>query len=212
MDKLRIQGGKPLRGEVAISGAKNAILPLMAACLLLDGPFLLENIAELGDVLTMAKLLKQMGVTVEEKGSARLQLNANTLTHTFAPYEMVRAMRASILVLGPMLARFGSAQVSMPGGCAIGARPVDRHLQALKAMGANIEIENGYIKAQGKLHGAEVGFDDHRVVQAAHQFFARCGQRIGFGSGEIPAQIEPVGKDVDQQQDNAGQGHSCSTG
>lgn len=164
MDKLRIQGGRPLRGEVAISGAKNAILPLMAACLLLDGPLLLDNIAELGDVLTMVKLLRQMGVTVNDSHRSRLQLDATTLTHTFAPYEMVRAMRASILVLGPMLARFGSAQVSMPGGCAIGARPVDRHLQALKAMGADIEIENGYIKARGKLHGAEVGFDDVTVT------------------------------------------------
>lgn len=164
MDKLRIQGGKSLQGEVAISGAKNATLPLMAACLLLDGPFLLDNTAELGDVLTMVQLLRQMGVTVDGHVSSQLRFNASTLTHTFAPYEMVRAMRASILVLGPMLARFGSAQVSMPGGCAIGARPVDRHLQALKAMGADIDIENGYIKAQGKLHGAEVGFDDVTVT------------------------------------------------
>jgi len=164
MDKLRIQGGKALHGEVAISGAKNATLPLMAACLLLDGPLVLQNIAALGDVVTMIKLLRQMGVTVEEGSGTQLRFNANTLTHTFAPYEMVRAMRASILVLGPMLARFGSAQVSMPGGCAIGARPVDRHLQALKAMGAEVDIENGYINAQGKLHGAEVGFDDVTVT------------------------------------------------
>ena len=164
MDKLRIQGGKALHGEVVISGAKNATLPLMAACLLLDGPLVLQNIAALGDVVTMIKLLRQMGVTVEEGSGTQLRFNANTLTHTFAPYEMVRAMRASILVLGPMLARFGSAQVSMPGGCAIGARPVDRHLQALKAMGAEVDIENGYINAQGKLHGAEVGFDDVTVT------------------------------------------------
>lgn len=166
MAKLRVQGGQRLVGDIPISGAKNTTLPLMAASLLMDGPLRLQNIAKLGDVLTMSQLLKQMGVLVDDNFETSITLEASRLTDTFAPYDLVRAMRASILVLGPLLARFGRAEVSMPGGCAIGARPVDRHLKCLTAMGASISIDNGYIKAtvEGRLRGAVVGFDEVTVT------------------------------------------------
>jgi len=160
MDKLLITGGNPLNGEIRISGAKNAALPILAATLLADTPSYISNVPHLRDITTMVSLLGRMGVEfiVDEK----LNIEANSSNvHTFnAPYEMVKTMRASILVLGPLIARFGKAHVSLPGGCAIGARPVNLHIQGLRAMGADIQVEEGYITAQAKrLHGATLCMD-----------------------------------------------------
>ncbi len=154
MDKLAIQGGIPLRGEVRVSGAKNAALPLMCAALLSASPLRLGNVPRLRDVSTMLKLLAQMGVAVEHDGDAVL-LDARGLERPLAPYELVKTMRASILVLGPLVARRGEARVSLPGGCAIGLRPVDQHLKGLEALGAELHVEQGYITARAKrLKGA----------------------------------------------------------
>ena len=160
MDKLLIEGGVPLSGEVSISGAKNAALPLICAALLTDKPLTLANVPHLNDVTTMLRLLAQMGVdvTLDEKNS--LVLDAGGLNKPEAPYDMVKTMRASILTLGPLLARTGKARVSLPGGCAIGARPVDIHIRGLQAMGAEIHVEHGYILAQAKrLRGARIFCD-----------------------------------------------------
>ena len=160
MDKLLIEGGVPLSGEVSISGAKNAALPLLCAALLTDQPLYLSNVPHLNDVSTMLRLLVQMGVdvTLDEKNS--LALDASGLDKPEAPYDMVKTMRAAILTLGPLLARAGRARVSLPGGCANGARPVDIHIRGLQAMGAEIRVEHGYILAQAKrLRGARIFCD-----------------------------------------------------
>ena len=149
MDKLAIQGGIPLRGEVRVSGAKNAALPLMCAALLSESPLRLGNVPRLRDVSTMLQLLAQMGVAAERDGDAVL-LDARRLERPLAPYELVKTMRASILVLGPLVARRGAAQVSLPGGCAIGLRPVDQHLKGLAALGAEVDVEQGYITARAR--------------------------------------------------------------
>ena len=148
MDKLQITGGTALEGEVRISGAKNAALPILAATLLADGPASIGNVPHLQDVTTMIELLGRMGVSVTVDERMRIEVDCSTLRQPVAPYELVKTMRASILVLGPLLARFGQADVSLPGGCAIGARPVNIHVAGLQAMGANIAIENGYIRAK----------------------------------------------------------------
>ena len=168
MDKIRIIGGKPLEGEIRISGAKNAALPLMAASLLTDETLTLSNLPHLGDITTMANLLEQHGVEIHMNGHAAqaghagrvLELTAGRIASTLAPYDLVRRMRASVLVLGPLLARVGHAEVSLPGGCAIGTRPVDLHLKGLELLGAEIELEDGYIRARAPagLKGAEVVF------------------------------------------------------
>ncbi|QWC98777.1 UDP-N-acetylglucosamine 1-carboxyvinyltransferase [Polynucleobacter paneuropaeus] len=153
MDKLRMLGGTPLKGEVVIAGAKNAALPILCACLLTDQSITLRNVPELQDVRTMLKLLQEIGVTVEYpdiNDRTHLMLNAANIKSSEATYEMVKTMRASILVLGPLLTRMHSAKVSLPGGCAIGARPVDQHIKGLKAMGATIKIKSGYIQAETK--------------------------------------------------------------
>ena len=153
MDKLRMLGGTPLKGEVVIAGAKNAALPILCACLLTDQAITLRNVPELQDVITMLKLLQEIGVTVEYpdvNDRTHLILNAANIKSSEATYEMVKTMRASILVLGPLLTRMHSAKVSLPGGCAIGARPVDQHIKGLKAMGATIKIKSGYIQAETK--------------------------------------------------------------
>ena len=153
MDKLRMVGGTPLKGEVKIAGAKNAALPILCACLLTDQPVILRNLPDLQDVRTMLKLLQEIGVTVsfpDAKDRSHVVLNAAVIKSSEATYEMVKTMRASILVLGPLLARMHSAKVSLPGGCAIGARPVDQHIKGLKAMGASIKIKSGYIQAETK--------------------------------------------------------------
>ncbi|QZA77181.1 UDP-N-acetylglucosamine 1-carboxyvinyltransferase [Deefgea tanakiae] len=159
MDKLRIIGGHPLSGEITISGAKNAALPILCASLLTAETLRLTNVPQLADVKTTQKLLQGMGVRVMTDNVHEYELTAADLTSLTAPYELVKTMRASILVLGPTLARFGEAQVSLPGGCAIGARPVDQHIKGLEAMGAEIIIEHGYVKAKGRLKGARIVCD-----------------------------------------------------
>ncbi len=159
MQKLAIQGGTPLRGEVRISGAKNAALPIMCASLLTRDTLRLDNMPELHDVVTMRKLLEQMGVTAALEPGVMALCGAN-VTKLEAPYDMVKTMRAAVLVLGPLVARFGEAFVSLPGGCAIGSRPVDLHIKGLQAMGAEIHIEHGYIHAKAsRLKGARIFFD-----------------------------------------------------
>jgi UDP-N-acetylglucosamine 1-carboxyvinyltransferase len=157
MDKLQIRGGVPLDGEVRISGAKNAALPILAGALLADGPVTIGNVPHLRDVTTMIELLGRMGASVTIDERMRIEVDPRTTRETFAPYELVKTMRAAILVLGPLVARYGSADVSLPGGCAIGARPVNIHVAGLQAMGADVHIENGYIKARaGRLKGARI--------------------------------------------------------
>jgi UDP-N-acetylglucosamine 1-carboxyvinyltransferase len=165
LDKLQIQGGIALEGEVRISGAKNATLPILAAALLADGPVTIGNVPHLHDVTTFIELLGRMGVSVTIDEKMRIEVDASTIKEYFAPYDLVKTMRASILVLGPLLARFGRADVSLPGGCAIGARPVNIHVAGLQSMGADIHIENGYIKARaGKLKGARLVLDTVTVT------------------------------------------------
>ncbi|HEX6591637.1 MAG TPA: UDP-N-acetylglucosamine 1-carboxyvinyltransferase, partial [Moraxellaceae bacterium] len=161
MDKLLIGGGVRLDGEVQISGAKNAALPLLAGTLLGTTPVTLTNVPQLRDITTMIQILANMGVSVVIGDKCQVEVNANTLSTAVAPYELVKTMRASIFVLGPLLARFGEASVSLPGGCAIGSRPVDQHLKALEALGADIQVENGYVhaKSNGRLKGARFVFD-----------------------------------------------------
>jgi UDP-N-acetylglucosamine 1-carboxyvinyltransferase len=160
MEKLIIQGRNPLNGEIKISGAKNAALPILAASLLSGHPIQISNIPHLQDVTTIVSLLGQMGVHITLDERSNIEVDAGSLSSFHAPYELVRTMRASVLVLGPLLSRFGEAEVSLPGGCAIGTRPVDQHLKGLQAMGANIRIENGYIKAKAKqLQGATIVMD-----------------------------------------------------
>ncbi|MGK3629103.1 UDP-N-acetylglucosamine 1-carboxyvinyltransferase, partial [Acinetobacter sp. A11] len=160
MDKFLITGGVKLDGEVRISGAKNAALPLLAATILADSPITITNVPNLKDVNTLVKLIGGLGVTIGYENDT-VKADTSTLDNQFAPYELVKTMRASILVLGPLLARYGNAKVSLPGGCAIGSRPVDQHLKALEALGAHIEVENGYVHAsvEGRLKGGEVVFD-----------------------------------------------------
>lgn len=160
MDRLKIEGGYPLNGEIAISGAKNAALPLMCAALLAADRLVLDNVPELHDIASLVDLLENMGAGITRTG-AQLAIDAAPVNSTLAPYDLVRKMRASVLVLGPLLARFGHAEVSLPGGCAIGTRPVDLHIEGLRKMGAEIELKDGYIHArapQGGLKGAEIAF------------------------------------------------------
>lgn len=161
MDKFEIQGGGPLAGNIRISGSKNAALPILAAALLVGEPISLTNVPHLKDVTTMLELLNTLGMSVNTESADSVILNASDISSVTAPYELVKTMRASILVLGPLLARFGEANVSFPGGCAIGSRPVDIHLRGLEAMGAEIEIDGGYIRARchGRLKGAHFLMD-----------------------------------------------------
>lgn len=221
MDKIAITGGVPLKGTVHIGGAKNAALPLMAASLLTGDALTLSNIPYLADITTMASLLAQHGVnltmTGEGKGNGHygriLSLDAGAVGNFTAPYELVRTMRASVLVLGPLLARFGRAKVSLPGGCAIGSRPIDLHLRALEQMGAEIRLQEGYIVAQveGRLRGAEIAFDKVSVGATENLLMAAClakGTTILRNAAREPevadlanclvamgAQIEGIGSD-----------------
>jgi len=166
MDKLIITGGRRLDGEIRISGAKNAALPILAATLLADEPVTVGNLPHLQDVTTLIELLGRMGVHVVIDDRMNVEVNATTIKELTAPYELVKTMRASILVLGPMVAHFGKASVSLPGGCAIGSRPVDIHLRGLEAMGATIEVANGYVHAsvEGRLKGARIVMDTVTVT------------------------------------------------
>ena len=167
MDKLIITGGAPLDGEIRISGAKNSALPILAATLLADAPVTVRNLPHLHDITTMIELFGRMGVQPVINEKLDVEVDARTIKTLVAPYELVKTMRASILVLGPMVARFGEAEVALPGGCAIGTRPVDLHIRGLEAMGAIIEVDGGYIKArapQGGLRGARYCFDTVSVT------------------------------------------------
>lgn len=166
MEKHLITGGAPLVGEVKISGAKNSVLPILAGCLLADHPVLIKNVPHLKDVTTTVKLLAQMGVHFTLSEGLTIEVDAGQLNRPYAPYELVRTMRASILVLGPLLAKFGRARVSLPGGCAIGPRPVDFHVEGLRKMGAEITVEGGYIEAQvnRRLRGTTFTFETVSVT------------------------------------------------
>ena len=175
MQKLRINGRYPLNGEVNISGSKNAALPIMAACLLCSEEVTLDNIPVLRDINTMIRLITYMGVEISKTSDNTVKINAHRIKEKFAPYDLVKTMRASILVLGPLLARFGEAVVSLPGGCAIGARPVNLHIEGLKAMGAEIDLKNGYIHAKARqLKGCEFSFNPVSVTGTANLMMAAC--------------------------------------
>ncbi|HYE52736.1 MAG TPA: UDP-N-acetylglucosamine 1-carboxyvinyltransferase [Azospirillaceae bacterium] len=224
MDRLRIRGGNTLKGEIRISGAKNAALPLLAACLLTDETLALANLPHLADITTMANLLAQHGVDIRLNGHENgghnghegrvIELTASTIASTTAPYDLVRKMRASVLVLGPLVARCGEAKVSLPGGCAIGPRPVDLHIKGLQAMGAEIELEGGYIHAKappGGLRGAEFVFPQVSVGATENLMMAAClarGETVLINAAREPeitdlahcliamgAEIEGVGTD-----------------
>jgi UDP-N-acetylglucosamine 1-carboxyvinyltransferase len=179
VDKLLIEGGNPLHGEVAISGAKNAALPLLCAALLTTEPVTFTNVPDLNDIGTMLKLLAQMGVKVNRQSDA-VTLDAAALDNPVAPYELVKTMRAAILVLGPLVARCGEARVSLPGGCAIGARPVDQHIKGLQAMAAEVTVEHGYVHAKvARLKGARLFTDLVTVTGTENLMMAAC-----LGDGE----------------------------
>ena len=194
MDKLQIRGGVPLDGEVRISGAKNAALPILAATLLADSPVIVSNVPHLRDVTTMIELLGRMGarVTVDER--MRVEVDPTTTNETSAPYELVKTMRAAILVLGPLVAKYGRADVSLPGGCAIGARPVNIHVAGLQAMGAEVHIENGYIRARaGRLRGARIVMDTVTVTGTENLMMAACladGQTILENAAREPEIVD----------------------
>src|SRR5690348_7200054 len=167
MDRFEIHGGRKLEGAVRISGAKNAALPIMAAALLTSGKVELDNIPRVRDIITMAKLLAHMKahVIAQDVPPSAMSIQTEEISHAEAPYELVKTMRASVLTLGPLLARFGYARVSLPGGCAIGARPIDLHIQALEKMGAKMTTEHGYVEARAeRLRGAEIHFDKITVT------------------------------------------------
>jgi UDP-N-acetylglucosamine 1-carboxyvinyltransferase len=195
MDKLLIEGGARLNGEVRISGAKNSALPILAATLLADEPVTICNLPHLHDITTMLELIRRMGVelTIDEKLS--VEIDTRTIKDFHAPYELVKTMRASILVLGPLLAHFGEAQVSLPGGCAIGSRPVDLHIRGLEAMGAEITVDNGYIRARtnGRLKGAKIFFDTVTVTGTENILMAAAlaeGQSIIENAAREPEVID----------------------
>jgi len=179
MDKLLIRGGRELRGEVQISGAKNAALPELCAALLTAQPVTLRNVPRLQDVATMLKLIRNMGVSAELGADGTVRIDAGPLNSPEAPYELVKTMRASVLALGPLLARFGRARVSLPGGCAIGSRPVDQHIKGLEAMGAEIAVEHGYMiaslaKGRTRLKGARITTDMVTVTGTENFLMAAC--------------------------------------
>jgi UDP-N-acetylglucosamine 1-carboxyvinyltransferase len=197
MDRIRIHGGARLNGEIAISGAKNAALPLMAACLLSDEPLVLRNVPRLADIDLMEKLLQSFGVAVHHRSGA-VALSADAIRNTTAVYDLVRQMRASFLVLGPLVARRGEARVSLPGGCAIGARPVDLHLRALLALGAMIELREGYVVAGAPvgLRGARIEFPNVSVGATEHAMMAAVlakGETLLVNAAREP-EIEDLGR------------------
>src|SRR6058998_2769259 len=175
MDRIVITGGKPLRGEVRVSGAKNAALPILASTILGGGECVITNVPRVVDVVTMSKLLDLLGASVRTEGS-QVAVSVERLRSTEAPYELVKTMRASVLVLGPLLARHGEAFVALPGGCAIGARPINLHLTALERMGAEITIEHGNVHARvlGRLRGAQIYFDVSTVTGTENIMMAAC--------------------------------------
>ena len=194
MAKILISGGAPLHGEVAISGAKNAVLPILAACLLADGPVTISNVPHLHDVTTFIELLGRMGVNLVLDDRMKMHVDPRTIESHIAPYDLVRTMRASILVLGPLVARFGQAEVSLPGGCAIGSRPVDQHIRGLQALGAQITVENGYIKARARrLQGARIVMDMVTVTGTENIMMAAalaCGTTVIEHAAQEPEVVD----------------------
>jgi len=195
MDKLLISGGGPLSGEIRISGAKNSALPILAATLLADGPVMVSNVPHLHDITTMFELLGCLGVTVILNEKMQVEVDATTLHSHVAPYDLVKTMRASILVLGPMLSKYGTASVSFPGGCAIGSRPVDLHLHGLEMMGAKIDIDGGYINASvdGRLKGAHIFMDIASVGATENLMMAAAladGQTIIENAAREPEVVD----------------------
>ena len=183
MQKIVVEGGVPLHGEVQISGAKNAVLPILCATLLADEPVAISNVPHLHDVVTTAKLLAGLGagITIDQgtigKGSeSGIVVDPRSVNSHVAPYELVKTMRASVLVLGPLLAKHGAAEVSLPGGCAIGSRPVDQHLKGMQALGAHVSVDHGFIKAHtdGRLKGGRVVFDMASVGATENVLMAAC--------------------------------------
>ena len=197
LDRLEIIGGARLAGEVRISGAKNAALPILAATLLADGPVVLENVPYLNDVATTVKLLRRMGVETTFADGVRLEVDPTGISQFIAPYELVKTMRASVLVLGPLLARYGRADVSLPGGCAIGARPVNLHVVGLRAMGAEIAIDNGYIRARAeRLHGARLVLDTVTVTGTENLLMAAVlakGESVIENAAREPEVVDLAG-------------------
>ena len=194
MDKLQVAGGRTLEGEVRVSGAKNAALPILAATLLASEPVAIGNVPHLQDVTTMIELLGRMGATVTVDERMNIEVDASTVRQPVAPYDLVKTMRASILVLGPLLARFGQADVSLPGGCAIGARPVNIHVAGLQAMGAEISIENGYIRARAsRLRGARLVLDTVTVTGTENLMMAATladGQTVIENAAREPEVVD----------------------
>ena len=189
MDKLIIDGGRPLAGLVRVSGAKNSVLPILAATILAEGPVQLRNVPELRDVSTMAKLLEEMGAVTSS--AEEYKVDASSLSSFRAPYELVKTMRASFLVLGPLLTKYGKAEVSLPGGCAIGARPVNLHIKGLEAMGAKIQVESGYVKARAPqgLKGAEIFLEIASVGATENLIMAAVlaeGKTVSHNAAEEP--------------------------
>jgi len=215
LESLVIRGGQPLNGDVRIGGAKNAALPVLISALLTDQDLLVSNVPHLRDITTVLELLGRLGARIEVDEKSVIRVNAGKLISRRAPYELVKTMRASILVLGPLLARFGQAEVSLPGGCAIGSRPVDLHIRALEQMGAAISVEEGYIKAstsENRLHGAKIVFDTVTVTGTENLMMAATlarGTTVLENAAREPevvdlanclsamgAQIEGAGSDV----------------
>jgi len=215
LESLVIRGGQPLNGDVRIGGAKNAALPVLISALLTDQDLLIDNVPHLRDITTVLELLGRLGASIEVDEKSVIRVNAGKLISRRAPYELVKTMRASILVLGPLLARFGQAEVSLPGGCAIGSRPVDLHIRALEQMGAAISVEEGYIKAstsENRLHGAKIVFDTVTVTGTENLMMAATlarGTTVLENAAREPevvdlanclsamgAQIEGAGSDV----------------
>jgi len=196
MDKIVIEGGVPLRGEVVVSGAKNAALPALAAALLAEGDHQVRNVPDLADVRTMGRLLSHMGCTFERTDRHAVAIRVPAATVPEAPYELVKTMRASVVVLGPLLARLGQARVSLPGGCAIGARPIDQHLKGLAALGAEIELAHGYVEARaprGRLRGGLFTFDGVTVTGTENVMMAAAlaeGQTVLRNSAREPEVVD----------------------
>ena len=195
MDKLLIRGGSPLNGEIYASGAKNSALPILASSLLADSPMTVSNLPHLNDVTTMLELLGSMGVEVMLNDQMEVQVDSSTIKNLNARYELVKTMRASILVLGPMLAKFQKATVALPGGCAIGSRPVNLHIDAMRTLGAEIDIEDGNIKAnvKGRLKGAKITFDPVSVTATENVIMASClaeGQTIIENAAKEPEVLD----------------------
>tara|TARA_B100000575_G_scaffold2571_1_gene2009 strand:+ start:322 stop:1581 length:1260 start_codon:yes stop_codon:yes gene_type:complete len=195
MDKLLIRGGSPLNGEIHASGAKNSALPILASSLLADSPMTVSNLPHLNDVTTMLELLGSMGVEVMLNDQMEVQVDSSTIKNLNARYELVKTMRASILVLGPMLAKFQKATVALPGGCAIGSRPVNLHIDAMRTLGAEIDIEDGNIKANvnGRLKGAKITFDPVSVTATENVIMASClaeGQTIIENAAKEPEVLD----------------------